>query len=252
VEAEVSKASRKVQITIKDLQVLNGGQTLRTIHNFNREDKDNILSLSNSEILVRVFKTTIDQKLTNKIAEYTNSQNSISNIDLKSLTSEQIQLEQYLDEHNIVYSRKSGDTGLSLDKHYELKISMERFGQILFAIKGNPEKASNQKKQIFDKYYDDIFGIHSLKISESPSQIRQYFEIKKQYDLMSYKSSDQKVFYILYLLNHTSGTLISTIRKFERVVNSFEVDKDNPVSEARKLIQVRFKEHLDKRFKISN
>lgn len=250
VEADIVNVSKKVQISIKGLQVLNGGQTLRTVHDFNKEDKENINSLSDSEILVRVFKTTVDHVLTNKIAEYTNSQNSISNIDLKSLTSEQIQLEQYLDEFNIIYSRKSGDTGLSATKDYELKISMERFGQILFAIKGNPEKASNQKKQIFDKYYDDIFGAHSLKISDSPSQIKQYFEIKKQYDLMTYKSSDQKVFYILYLLNYTSGTLIPTIRKFERIVNSFEVD--NPISEARKLIQVRFKEYLDKKFKISN
>ncbi|MBK7871275.1 MAG: AIPR family protein [Saprospiraceae bacterium] len=64
-------------------------------------------NLANSEILVRIFKTPPDSNLTNKI-EYTNSQNSISIIDLKSLSIEQIQLEQFLDEHNIIYSRKQG------------------------------------------------------------------------------------------------------------------------------------------------
>jgi hypothetical protein len=60
--------------------------------------------LSKSKILVRVL-TTCDEYM-NKIAGYTNSQNSIFNVDLKALSNEQIELEQYLDEHNIIYARK--------------------------------------------------------------------------------------------------------------------------------------------------
>ena len=65
--------------------------------------------------------------------------NAISNIDLKSLSSEQIQIEQFLEENDIIYARKIGDIGLTQTKIYEHKISMEKFGQILFSVQGFPE-----------------------------------------------------------------------------------------------------------------
>lgn len=158
-----TNANKKVKIEIKDFQVVNGGQTLRTLHKFNQLDSNNITKyLSNCELLLRIFKTSTESILRNKIAEYTNSQNAISNIDLKALSSDQIRLEQVLDEHDIIYARKIGDTGISESKNYLHKISMEKFGQILFSIQGSPEKASNMKKQIFDKYYDQIFAEKNL------------------------------------------------------------------------------------------
>jgi len=251
--ADSVNAKKKVRITLKSLQVLNGGQTLRTIHSFNEEDPKNIEDyLSNGEILVRVFKTSLDQKLNNKIAEYTNSQNSISNIDLKSLRSEQLQLEQYLDEHNIIYSRKSGDTGISDKKSYEHKISMERFGQLLYSLKGFPEKATNQKKYIFDKYYEDVFGKDSLKIEESPNVIKRYFEIKKEYDLKKdkYIFSDQKAFYILYLDTRLDKNLDEQITLFEQLIKEYEPVSGKEISDARKLIQTKFKEFIDNKMGI--
>ncbi len=125
--AEVINAGKKVKLSLDGFQVLNGGQTLRTIHNFNKLDADNITSyLSKAQVLIRVFNT-FDPTLKNKIAEYTNSQNAISVIDLKSLSPEQIQLEQYLDNLDIVYSRKNGDIGLSEEKTYSYKI---KYGKI--------------------------------------------------------------------------------------------------------------------------
>ncbi|HEX7414000.1 MAG TPA: AIPR family protein [Bacteroidia bacterium] len=254
VQAEVVNAGKKIKLSINDFQVLNGGQTLRTIHNFNKEDKENIINyLANSEILVRVFKTISDKKLINKIAEYTNSQNSISNVDLKSLSTEQIQLEQYLDEKNIIYSRKNGDTGISNTKQYDHKISMERFGQILFSIKGFPEKASNQKKQIFDKYYDELFGENNLIINESDIQIKKYFEVKKAYEknTRGYESSDQKVFYILYLNKYLTKETNELIELFENLISEYKPEKGKALAEARKLIQAKFKTFLDTKLKIA-
>jgi len=248
--AKSVNANKKVRLTIKSLQVLNGGQTLRTIHHFNKDDKRNIEDyLSNGEILVRVFKTSQDQTLDNRIAEYTNSQNSISNIDLKSLRTEQLQLEQYLSEHNIIYSRKSGDTGLDDTRSYLYKISMERYGQILFSLKGFPEKASNQKKYIFDKYYNDIFGVNELIIDDSPKIIQRYFEIKDEYGKLkkSYSVSEQKVFYILYLDTLLEKEIKDIIIQFEKIVSEYEPDPEKETTAARKLIQSKFKEYLDKK-----
>lgn len=248
IKAEPINADKRFKLIIKDLQILNGGQTLRTIHNFNKLDKDNIINfLSKSEILVRILTTS--DKYTNKIAEYTNSQNSISNVDLKSLSNEQIELEQYLDEHNIIYARKSGDTGLSNSKNYEHKISIEKFGQILYSIKGFPEKATNQKKQIFGKNYETIFGSDVLNISEAPKQIKDYFNIKYIYESdKSYSSNDQKIFYILYLMTMLNDKTISElIEILENLIQLFPTAED--ISPARKLIQSKFKLFLDKEIK---
>ncbi|MCB0753112.1 MAG: AIPR family protein, partial [Ignavibacteriae bacterium] len=116
---EDTNGNTKIKITIKDFQVVNGGQTLRTLHKFNSEDEENITNyLSNVEILLRIFKTPTTNNLRNKIAQFTNSQNAISNMDLKSLTSEQIHIEQFLSEQKIVYARKIGDTGIDPSIEY--------------------------------------------------------------------------------------------------------------------------------------
>ncbi|WP_324712664.1 AIPR family protein [Flavobacterium columnare] len=249
IETEPTNANKKLKIIITDFQVVNGGQTLRTLHRFNQQDKDNITKyLSNCEILLRVFKTPTTDNIRNKIAEYTNSQNSISNIDLKSLSSEQIQIEQFLDENDIIYARKIGDTGLTSSKKYIHKISMEKFGQILFSIQGFPEKASNQKKQIFDKFYPQIFGEKNFDISKSAQFVRRYFEIKKEYDTLKlYQSSDQKIFYILYLDTKLNKSVTEKIDFFESVLQDYR--SSEKISDARKLINTRFKEKLDDEIK---
>lgn len=158
--SEEFNGKKKVRIDINNFQVVNGGQTLRTIHNFNRQSPDNLENyLCDAEILVRVFKTGSNNILTNRIAEYTNSQNAISIIDLKSIATEQTQIEQILDDNKIIYARKIGDTGISKDKEYEYKISLEKFAQILFSLHGNPDKASNQKR----KYLKNIMMKHLEK-----------------------------------------------------------------------------------------
>jgi hypothetical protein len=251
IKADEVNARQKVRISIEDFQVLNGGQTLRTLHNFNSQDEKNITEyLSKSEILVRIFSAS-DSDSVNKIAEYTNSQNSISNIDLKSLSTLQIQIEQLLDEHDIIYARKNGDTGINDSKDYQYKISMEQFGQILFAIQGNPEKSSNQKQHIFGKYYDDIFSEKKFDISMAPEIITKYFEVKKSYSSAntSIQKIEQKVFYILYMTQVREDlTYEDCIDLLESLLSGFEPESSIP--DARKLIKVGFKDYLNERLNI--
>ena len=246
IRAEEVNGRKKVRISIDDFQVLNGGQTLRTLHNFNAQDEINITDyLSKSEILVRIFNA-YDSESVNKIAEYTNSQNSISNIDLKSLSTLQIQIEQLLDEHDIIYSRKNGDIGIDDTKDYRYKISMEQFGQILFAVQGNPEKSSNQKQHIFGRYYNEIFSEDKFNISEAPKIIESYFEVKKSYNSIdqSIQKIEQKVFYILYMSSVRDDlSYTDCIDMLEKALDEFE--PDSRITNARKLIKVSFKDHLN-------
>lgn len=254
IDADKINAGKKVKLVLTSFQVINGGQTLRTIHKFNQENKENIVEyLSNGQILVRVFNTTKNEELNNRIAEYTNSQNSISSVDLKSLRTEQIQLEQYLREHEIAYSRKTGDTGIVPDRTYKYQLSMERFGQILYSLKGNPHRASGRKKEIFDKYYDEIFE-DILDVDESLSQIKKYFEIKLLYEKRAkdnfYDATDQKIFYILYLRYRTNKQEGELIDLFEKAIDKYNPKGKEPMTPARKMILFDFKKFIDKRFSI--
>ncbi|QTL40864.1 AIPR family protein [Xenorhabdus budapestensis] len=251
IRANEVNGGKKVRISISDFQVLNGGQTLRTLHNFNSQNEANITDyLSKSETLVRIFNAS-DSESANKIAEYTNSQNSISNIDLKSLSTLQIQIEQLLDEHGIIYARKNGDTGMDDTKDYRYKVSMEQFGQILFARQGNPEKSSNQKQHIFGKYYEDIFSEQNFNINEAPEIIENYFEVKKEYSKTGddIQKIEQKVFYILYMKKEKPElSYQQCIKELENTLFDFEPKKN--ITDARKLIQVSFKNFLNSRLNI--
>lgn len=244
IEAIDINGRKKVSINIKNLQVVNGGQTLRTIYSFKDLSPNNLENyLCDAEILVRIFKTGTSDILSSKISEYTNSQNSISIIDLKSIATEQIQIEQFLDNNNIIYSRKMGDTGMVPGKNYDYKISLEKFAQILYSINGNPEKATNQKKKIFEKYYEETFGEKNFDISKSANIVRRYYEIEKCYKGKTYEYTDQKAFYLMYLDNRYSKSIDKNIEILEETIKEYK--KSEEISPARKLIQKGFKDYLD-------
>lgn len=253
IKAESVNAKKKVKINLNSIQVLNGGQSLRTIHSFNASDPNYLEDyLSNSEVLVRVFNTSKNSELNNKIAEYTNSQNSIANVDLKSLRSEQLAIEQFLNEHDIVYARKTGDTGLDDNKQYKHKISMEKFGQILISIYGMPDKATNQKKEIFNKYYDILFVSDWFNIEDSPIYIEKYFRTKREYEKTQFIVSDQKLFYMMYLSTKLEMDVVKLIYFLEQSIKSYQPPSNKSVTEARKLIQSQFKKYLDEQITLVN
>ncbi|KKR02317.1 MAG: hypothetical protein UT29_C0004G0010 [Candidatus Yanofskybacteria bacterium GW2011_GWA1_39_13] len=247
-DTENKNLGKAIKLSLKNLQVVNGGQTLRSIYAFNEEDGKNIKNgLSKAQVLVRILNISEDESLDNKIAEYTNSQNAISVVDLKSLKEEQINIEQYLSGHNILYVRKSGDTGDN-EVEYEKRISMERFGQILFSLNGFPEKASNKKKSIFDEEYENLF-VKNFNLENSINQINRYFEIREKYKKIDKKVSEQKIFYILYLDKNIKKLDINqTIKQFEKMIKYFPTEKG--LSDARKLIRNDFKEFVNKKFKL--
>ena len=247
-DTENKNLGKAIKLSLKNLQVVNGGQTLRSIYAFNEEDGKNIKNgLSKAQVLVRILNISEDESLDNKIAEYTNSQNAISVVDLKSLKEEQINIEQYLSGHNILYVRKSGDTGDN-EVEYDKRISMERFGQILFSLNGFPEKASNKKKSIFDEEYENLF-VKNFNLENSINQINRYFEIREKYKKIDKKVSEQKIFYILYLDKNIKKLDINqTIKQFEKMIKYFPTEKG--LSDARKLIRNDFKEFVNKKFKL--
>ena len=240
-------AHTKYKIELFGFQVLNGGQTLRTIHEFNKKDENNLIQyLSKAEVLVRILNVT-DIAEKNRIGEFTNSQNSINLSDLRSTRPEQLALEQFLDDHNIHYVRKRGNVGREQNKPYKSTISMSRMGQILLAKKGKPEQTSNKKSAIFDSYYSDLFEDANLLSKETLETIELFNKISSIYRQSPYETTEQKKFYILYIIERIQikAEIITIIDIFEEHINLFIKEKQLQLSPSRVLIRNDFKIWLD-------
>ena len=95
--------------------------------------------------------------------------------------------------------------------------------------------------------YEEIFSEKYFNISEAPLIIENYFEIKKSYDSATepLQKIEQKVFYILYMKKvRPDFDYIQCINELERVLTLFE-PSNKTLSDARKMIQVRFKDFLN-------
>ncbi|AXR08260.1 AIPR family protein [Salinimonas sediminis] len=243
IEAEPVNGQTQMKLSMSNFQVLNGGQTLRTIHNFNEDNERNIQDyLSKSEVLVRIFQIKRDSGEVNKIAEYTNSQNTISPPDLKSLNEKQLELENFLKEKGINYIRKSGDLGKS-DRKYAFSISMVKFGQLLYSLKGYPEKAISVKQSIFGKKYNEVFPDDRSYLDDAFNIIKDYMDIKKIYEDTSYESLDIKHYYMIYLdAKYPEISRIDKVDLIEKFILDYQVEKET--TDVRKMTQTRFKDEL--------
>lgn len=246
-------SGKKVKLEISNFQVLNGGQTLRTIHNFNKKNKQNIVEkLSNAEVLVRLLNIT-DEALKGRIGEYTNSQNSINERDLKSLRPEQVKLEEFLSSNRILYIRKKGDIG-QVDLEYDYSVSMELLGQILWAASGYPEMVSNKKREIFTVQYDKLFANNNELLSTNTIElIREYRCIYKEYKSVNKTVTVQKAMYVLYIskqLNRSDYGSLS--KKFESFLKAYKKENSIEKAESRVLLDIKFKNDVEKHFRVQS
>ena len=246
INSQKVNSNKKIRLQIKDFQVLNGGQTLRTIHKFNKDNRENINKLSQASVLVRVMKVTEDD-LKSKISEYTNSQNAISQIDLKSMRTEQVQLQNYLSSHDILYIRKNGDTGDD-SKNYKLCVTLQQMGQILYAVKGNPGQVSNKRKDIFTKEYENLFCTENLLSKQTVDYIETFFRIKEEYKAYG-RVMILKIFFILYLSVRLGR------RDYKELIDEFEeylkLKSDSEMKHSRLLISPIFMSELKEYFSIA-
>lgn len=241
IKGNVINGKKRFLCNLKGMSIVNGGQTVRSIYKYIEEEYE-IQNLDTTKILVRFISTNEEEKLKTDIAEYTNSQNAISVFDLKSISYLQISLETFLKENDIQYVRKAGDTGDTETLKY--RISKEELAQILYSLKGFPERATNQKKALFSKYYNDIFN-DSLEFEDVVPYIKSYKEIEQKYIDSDYNGFNSKYLYILYINDKTNYDYNKCIDILEKTIDEFKKEEGAKISDARKLIQKEFKKQLD-------
>jgi hypothetical protein len=154
------KNARSPVIELKNIQVVNGSQTIHALYDAFLEDNG---QFDNLDILCRIYQTT-NQELTTKIAEYTNSQNPVNSRDIRSIDYNQIKLEKELEVLGYHFERKKGQYS-SFSKN--TRIDAEKVGQILMAFYNKlPSEAKNSKRLLFAEKYEEIFndGITADKV----------------------------------------------------------------------------------------
>lgn len=236
---------------LKNLQIVNGGQTVRAVYDFIKSHTTNWFeSLKNAKVLIKLVKVDNDKVRSEKIAEYTNSQNPISNIDLRSNDIVQIRLETFFNQNNYGYNRKVGDLDASYTDYPET-LEMVKLGQLLFSKNGYPHMASNTRSKIFGTEYDKIFSVENI-LEQSLELFKLFLNIKKNYNELfdKYVYSDQKAFYIIYLLKNSKRKKIpNTIKFLEKTIKGFD-NNGIVIADSRKLIKADFKMYLDKKANI--
>ena len=248
------KTNKIYDIELKDIQIVNGGQTLSTLFKIIEENdiEDLLYKLKNTYILLRVFNISNDNELRLNIAQYTNSQNAIDNIDLKSVDKVQIEIEEYFKNFGIEYIRKRG---IVSEKDDSIKMIM--LAQLIYSFKGFPDRASNQKKKLFSDYYKIIFyedfDVESCK---------RVYEIYKRIIGLKLKIGLSEIYYIIYVISKEynnfadlSGKDIEWINKnkiveiHEKIAEIAEVftrENNNQFAVSRAYIKKGFKERIDK------
>lgn len=147
------------QVPVEDLQIINGGQTCKTIERILSEHPDE--DFSQVHVLLRIYE--IDQSeddLVARITIATNSQSPVDLIDLHANDEQQRTLELALKDLGYPYLRKDDvltpDWPESLDAPFPIR--MGHAAEAVFSIwRRKPHQAKFSLGELFRNYYDEIF-----------------------------------------------------------------------------------------------
>jgi len=141
------------QVQIKNMQVINGGQTCRTIQEtFN--DASFIVQPESAYVMIRIYQLAETEKdFVRDITYATNSQNPVDLRDLRSNDDLQKQLEIGIQDLGYTYKRQR-EEGLGGSSVISSSIVAE---SVLAIWRAKPHQAKFRRKEHFGKLYQEIF-----------------------------------------------------------------------------------------------
>lgn len=151
------------QVQIKNMQVINGGQTCRTIQEtLNHEQQDLFSPPESAYVMIRIYQLAETEKdFVRDITYATNSQNPVDLRDLRSNDELQKQLEIGIQDLGYTYKRQreEGAGGSSV-------ITSSIVAESVLAIwRAKPHQAKFRRKEHFGKLYQEIF--HDLNAAQA-------------------------------------------------------------------------------------
>lgn len=182
------QGKRNQTITLKNFQIVNGGQTIHALRSAFEDNQDGFDDIT---ILCKIYETN-NTAFKSKIAEYTNSQNPVRDRDIRSIDLIQIKLEEEFKQLGYFYERKRGQHE---NEEREKKIDAEKLGQALLAYNLEmPAEAKNKKSIIFGDKYDEIFNDNLLA-----KNALKIFNLYKEIEIKKIKNKNKKP----YLMHST-------------------------------------------------
>lgn len=145
------KNDHKVQL--KNMQIINGGQTCKTIHETLKSTAAGIIGQS-AYVMIRIYQLAEENKdFVQDITYATNSQNPVDLRDLRSNDEVQKNLEMGMKDLGFTYKRQREEGGGGSNV-----ITSSIVAEATLAIwRGKPHQAKFRRKEHFGKLYEDIF-----------------------------------------------------------------------------------------------
>jgi hypothetical protein len=150
---ELQESNWKVRVD--DLQIINGGQTCKTIQHTVNENPH--IDYSKAYVLIRLYELAGDgnDALVTDVTIATNSQNPVDLRDLRANDDLQIRLEAAISGLGYSYKRKKDNTFSSPEKTVLFSVAAESIYSIW---KRKPFQARFKKTELFGAFYDDVFS----------------------------------------------------------------------------------------------
>lgn len=152
-------------IKVKNMQIVNGGQTCMTIFNtieemkdsatFNLVDRPLLENIKNASVLVRIYELPEDKNtdIVLQITQATNNQNPVDLKDLRANEEKQITLEQSIELLGYHYRRKRSNKALQANE-----ITAGTTAEAILAVwRKAPHQAKFMTREHFGKLYPVIF-----------------------------------------------------------------------------------------------
>ncbi|MFI4912931.1 MAG: AIPR family protein [Sedimentisphaeraceae bacterium JB056] len=139
-------------VQIKNMQVINGGQTCRTIQETLKGNLPNISA--DAYVMIRIYQLAeTKDDFVQDITYATNSQNPVDLRDLRSNDEIQRQLEIGIQDLGYTYKRQRDDNAYG-PKNLTSSIVAE---SVLAIWRKKPQQAKFRRKEHFGRFYEDVF-----------------------------------------------------------------------------------------------
>ena len=162
-------------VELINVQIVNGGQTSNALFEAYIQKPE---SVKNVLVLVRIYETK-ERRISNAIAESTNSQTPIKTRDLRSNDEIQKKLEQGFIENGLFYERKARQfSEQPKEQRVDALVAAQAYLAYTLEL---PEVAKKDRGRIFGDLYDSIFNddITPEKL-RVPLQIYSFIDKKKR------------------------------------------------------------------------
>jgi len=209
-----SPTSNSPLLEIKNAQIVNGQQTVRSLHEASKskELKPDV------KVLIRIVETD-NPELLMQIIEATNSQTRVTSRDLHSNDEIQKLIEEHLKSKGYFYeARKNKYKGKEVSKRIDAEIAAQAYYAIYFE---QPAIAKDKKKTLFGEKYDEIFnpGTKSDDILYSFQLLKMVQNLNKEDKFQKYTFLSDATLHTVALM-HKIGKKIDL--NLENVVNLYK------------------------------